>query len=577
MKLILRYTLRYKRFLLLSLLGVGGFVLIQLGIPTILKYILNDAVLNANQSLLYSLVLLMAAMMLVGFAGEICMSFANARIATNVIRDIRTDLFAKTQSFSHSEFNQFSVSSLITSTTSDAYQIMIFLQQLLRVAIITPVMTVTGFWMIVNTNPSMLITLLALTPILMAGVVVIGHISHPYSKKQQKTLDKINLTLREGLTGLRVIRAFRNEDFQNERFDKVNETYCGVSRRVFRIMSVAQPAFFLIFSILITVVIWVSSTQMQMGNMQVADLTASIEYIFHILFTFMLLSMLFVMYPRAAVSAERISAVLDSKPSISENLEHGVIDTEKKGYVEFQNVTFAYSDAPEEAVIKNISFTAEPGETVAFIGSTGSGKSTLIQLIPRMFDVTHGKVLVNGIDVRDYNIHALREKIGFIPQKAQLFSGTIAQNLRLGKADASSDDLKRAAQIAQAADFIAQKADGYDEMLAEGGSNLSGGQKQRLAIARAIVKSPEIYIFDDSFSALDYATDLKLCTQLKKNIKDATVLIVAQRVGTIMNADKILVLNEGCVIAQGTHHELLKTCSIYYDIAASQLSKEELA
>lgn len=577
MKLMLRYTWRYKKYLVFSFLGALSFILIQLGMPTLLKYVLNDALPNNDKTLLINIVTIMATVAVVGILGEILMSYANSRIATNVIRDVRNDTFAKTQQFSHQEFEEFSVSSLVIATTNDAYQIMIFVQQMLRSALITPIMAIVGFWLIIKSNANLFWIVLGITPIVIGFVILIGKISQPHSKKQQKYLDKINLTLRESLTGLRVVRAFRNENFQDERFGEVNDTYAGVSKKLFRITSLATPGFFTVFSLMIVVVIWISTGDIAKGTMEVGTMAIIIEYIFHILFSLMLLSMLFVMYPRAAVSAERIDRVLHTESSIQENLETGVVEGKERGTIVFDNVSFAYDGDPEAAVLEDISFTAKPGETVAFIGSTGSGKSTLIQLIPRMFDVVKGKVLVGGVNVKDYNLYALRDKIGFIPQKAQLFSGTIAENLRLGKPNATMEELEHAAEIAQASDFISQKEDGFEEKLSEGGSNLSGGQKQRLAIARAIVKQPEIYIFDDSFSALDYATDLKLRGKLKSEIKDATFLIVAQRVGTIMNADKILVLNEGKVVGMGTHKELLKTCSIYYDIASSQLSEEELS
>ena len=575
MKLILSYTWRYKKYLILSLLGVGGFVLIQMGVPTLLKYIINDALLGDKPDLLWKIALLMLGIVIVGLGGELCMAYANTRIATNVIRDIRNDMFIKTQKFSHTEFDQFSVSSLITSTTSDAYQIMIFVQSMLRSAIITPVMTVSGFILILTNNPQMFWIILVALPLLGGGVYLISHTSRPYSEAQQKALDKINLNLREGLSGLRVIRAFGNENFQAERFDEVNQEYCGVSKKVFRIVSFAQPGFYLIFNAMIVLILWIGSRAIGRGTLDVGTLNASIDYVFHILFSFLMLAVLFIMYPRASVSAQRISRVLESTPAISENLEHGVTETSEKGTIRFEDVTFAYAGS-DEPVLKNVSFTVESGQTVAFIGSTGSGKSTLIQLIPRMYDVSEGKILVDGVDVRDYNIHTLRQRIGFIPQKAQLFTGTIAQNLRLGRPDASREDLEKAAEIAQARDFISQKESGYEELLSEGGSNLSGGQRQRLAIARAIVKNPEIYIFDDSFSALDYMTDLQLRTRLRQEITDATILIVAQRIGTIRHADKIIVLNEGQVVAEGRHEELLHSCGIYRDIAVSQLSEEEL-
>ncbi len=577
MKLILRYVWRYKRYLLLSVLGVVGFVLIQMGVPTLLKIIINDAIIGEQPDILWKIALLMMVIILVGAAGEVCMSFANSRIATNVIMDIRNDLFIKTQSFSHHEFNQFSVSSLVTSTTSDAYQIMIFVQSMLRSILITPVMTVSGFVLIANTNKRMFGVVAAATPALLLFMYLISRVSRPFSQKQQSTLDKINRIMREGLTGLRVIRAFRNEEFQSERFEGVNQEYCGVSKTVFRIMSIAQPGFYLLFNAMIVLVIWLGSQAIGTGMMDVGTLNASIEYIFHILFSFLMLAVLFIMYPRASVSAGRIQRILENVPGIDENFEYGRQDglEEKRGTICFEHVTFHYPDG-EEAVLEDVSFTVEAGQTVAFIGSTGSGKSTLIQLIPRLYDVSQGRILVEGVDVRDYNIHALRDKLGYILQKSQLFTGSIEENLRIGKPDATARDLERAVEIAQAADFIAQKDEGFQTFIAEGGANLSGGQRQRLSIARAIIKDPEIYIFDDSFSALDYATDLKLRTRLREEIKDATVLIVAQRIGTIRHADKIIVLNEGRIVAEGTHEYLLKHSGIYYDIALSQLSEEAL-
>lgn len=468
------------------------------------------------------------------------------------------------------------MSSLITSTTSDAYQIMIFTQALLRNLMITPIMTITGFILIVNTNPKMLWIILVIVPCIFFLVFYISYRSKRYSKGQQSSLDEINLAMRESLMGLRVIRAFRNELFQQAHFDEKNGAYRDYSKKAFRVTALLQPSFFLLFSFMIMVIIWIGAQEINLQLMDVGTLAASIEYIFHIMFSFMILGLLFIMYPRAAVSAGRIQKVLAATVQIDENLD-GIQNTEQRGIVKFEKVSFAYDGTPEQAVIRDVSFEAKPGEVVAFIGSTGSGKSTLLQLIPRIYDVTKGRILVDGQDVRSYNIHALREKIGFIPQKAQLFSGTIADNLRVGKADATVEEMAYAADIAQAKEFIESREAGYEEVLSEGGSNLSGGQKQRLAIARAIVKRPEIYVFDDSFSALDAATDFALRKRIREELSDATMLIVAQRIGTIMHADKIIVLNEGTVVGEGTHESLLKECPVYYDIAASQLTEEELS
>lgn len=570
------YTMRYKKYLLLNFICVFGFILIELGLPTILARMIDVGIRNNDFGYVKQQGILMVVITVVGIIMNILLGYFGSRITTNIVADIRDDLFKKIQSYSHQEYETLGVASLITRTTNDAYQIMLFLQNILRIGFMTPMMFVVSLYMVMRTSVSLSYYVIGALPFLLLSVVAIAKFSEPLSKKQQKNLDKINSILRENLSGLRVIRAFVNEKFEEKRFAKVNDNYTKSSKSLFRLMAVAQPGFYFLFNIVMVLIIWSGAVQIDAGSLQVGDLIAFIEYIFHALFSFMLFASVFMMYPRAAVSAGRIQEALDASPSIKEN-PNGVSETKTKGYIEFKNVTFAYPGHSQEPVIRNVSFTASPGETVAFIGSTGSGKSTLIQLIPRFYDVSDGEILIDGVDVRDYRLSKLRDKIGFIPQKALLFTGTIADNLRYGKEDATQEEMERAAEIAQATDFISKKTDGYDELLSEGGANFSGGQKQRLAIARAIIRRPEIYIFDDSFSALDYQTDAKLRARLKKETTESTVLIVAQRVGTIMHADKIIVLNEGEVVGIGTHRELLENCPIYYDIAASQLSKEELA
>ncbi|HIX69476.1 MAG TPA: ABC transporter ATP-binding protein/permease [Candidatus Enterococcus stercoravium] len=576
MKLMWHYTMRYKKLLLFDFICVFGFILIELGLPTILARMIDQAIPNASGNQVNQLGLLMLAVVVIGVIMNILLGYFTTRITTNITADIRDDLFAKTQSYSHQEYEAIGVSSLITRVTNDAYQIMLFLQNILRMGFMTPMMFAVSLYMIFRTSPSLSWYVLLALPALLVAVVAIAKISDPLSTRQQKNLDKINGILRENLSGLRVIRAFVNEKFEESRFRKVNGAYTKSSKSLFKLMAVAQPGFTFLFNIVMVLIIWNGSKQIDAGQLQIGDLIAFIEYIFHALFSFMLFASVFMMYPRAAVSARRIQEALDATSEIAEK-ESPVIETAKKGYVTFENVTFAYPGHAESPVIRDVSFTAKPGETVAFIGSTGSGKSTLIQLIPRFYDVSAGRVLVDDVDVRDYSLAALREKIGYIPQKALLFSGTIAENLRYGKEDATLEEMQRAADIAQAAEFIAEQPERFDAHLSEGGSNFSGGQKQRLAIARAVIRRPEIYIFDDSFSALDYQTDAKLRARLKKETTESTVLIVAQRVGTIMHADKIIVLNEGNVVGMGTHQELLRDCQVYYDIASSQLSEEELA
>jgi ATP-binding cassette subfamily B multidrug efflux pump len=576
MKLMWHYTMRYKTLLFFDFICVFGFILIEIGLPTILARMIDYGIRHNDTEFVKQQGILMIVITVIGIIMNILLGYFGSRITTNIVADIRDDLFAKVQSYSHQEYETLGVSSLITRTTNDAYQIMLFLQNILRIGFMAPMMFVVSLYMVMRTSPFLSLYVLGALPILLLSVVAIAKISEPLSTKQQKNLDKINSILRENLSGLRVIRAFVNEKFEESRFKKVNENYAESSKSLFRLMAIAQPGFYFLFNIVMVLIIWSGTVQIDQGTLQVGNLIAFIEYIFHALFSFMLFASVFMMYPRAAVSAGRIQEALDAQPVIKED-ENGVTETKTKGYIEFKNVTFAYPGHAQEPVIRNVSFTASPGETVAFIGSTGSGKSTLIQLIPRFYDVSDGQILIDGVDVRDYRLSSLRNKIGFIPQKALLFTGTIAENLRYGKEDATQEELERAVEIAQAAEFISRKPEGFNEPLSEGGSNFSGGQKQRLAIARAIIRQPEIYIFDDSFSALDYQTDAKLRARLKKETTESTVLIVAQRVGTIMHADKIIVLNEGEVIGMGTHKELLETCPIYYDIAASQLSKEELA
>lgn len=569
-----RYTMRYKKLLFADFICVFGFILIELGLPTILARMIDKGIIPRDMDYIYQQGIWMVVITIIGVAMNILLGYFGARITTNIVRDIRDDLFEKIQTFSHSEYESIGVSSLITRTTNDAYQIMLFMGNILRLGFMTPVMFIASLYMVMRTSPSLGMYVLGALPFLLLAVVGIARLSEPLSKKQQKNLDGINGILRENLSGLRVIRAFVNEKFEESRFNKVNETYTKSSKSLFRLMAAAQPGFFFLFNIVMVLIIWSGTVQISHGDLEVGNLIAFIEYIFHALFSFMLFASVFMMYPRAAVSASRIQEALDMEPAIRE--EEGVTETATKGYLEFKNVTFAYPGHAESPVIRNVSFKASPGETVAFIGSTGSGKSTLIQLIPRFYDVSEGEILIDGVNVKEYKLSALRNKIGYIPQKALLFTGTIADNLRYGKEDATLEEMERAIDIAQATEFVSQKPQGYDEPLSEGGTNFSGGQKQRLAIARAIIRNPEIYIFDDSFSALDYQTDANLRARLKKETTESTVLIVAQRVGTIMHADRIVVLNEGDVVGIGTHRELLETCPIYYDIAASQLSEEEL-
>ncbi|MBP9639152.1 MAG: ABC transporter ATP-binding protein [Enterococcus aquimarinus] len=575
MKLMWRYAMKQKKLLFFNFISVFGFISVELGLPTLLALMIDKGITQNDTTYVKNIGLLMLGVVVFGVALNILLGYFTSRITTNMIENIRDDLFETVQEFSHNEYEQIGVSSLITRVTNDAYQIMLFMQNILRIGFTAPMMFIVSLYMVVRTSPSLGWYVLGSLPFLLGGVVAIAIYSEPISKMQQKNLDRINGILRENLSGLRVIRAFVNERFEEKRFEEVNDAYAKSSKKLFRLMSVAQPAFFFLFNIVMVLIIWSGSVQISTGDLRVGDLIAFIEYIFHALFSFMLFATVFMMYPRAAVSAGRIQDVFDAQPLIKDN-PNGITTTATKGELVFDHVTFAYPGPSQTPVIRDISFTASPGETVAFIGSTGSGKSTLIQLIPRFYDVSQGHVLIDGSDVREYQLAALRQKIGYIPQKAVLFTGTIADNLRYGKEDATKEQMLRALDIAQATDFVLSLPNGLDTVVSEGGSNFSGGQKQRLAIARAIIRQPEIFIFDDSFSALDYATDARLRERLRAETTESTTLIVAQRVGTIMDADKIIVLNEGDVVGIGTHKELLKNCAIYYDIAASQLSEEEL-
>lgn len=569
------YLKRYPKWLVLDFLGAIFFVIVNLGLPTVLARMIDQGINQGDQDKLYFWAVIMLVIIVLGTFGRVVLAYAASKLTTNMVKDMRDDVYAKLQEYSHHEYEQIGVSSLVTRITSDAFVLMQFAEQTLKLGVITPMMMLSSILMIFLTSPSLAWIVAFSVPFLAVVVIYVAVKTRPLSEKQQKTLDKINQYVRENLMGLRVIRAFAREDFQENRFEEKNAIYADNSNRLFKLTGLTEPLFVQIIIAMIVAIVWFALDPLKHGNLQIGDLVAFIEYSFHALLSFLFLSNLFTMYPRTAVSSERLKEIMDMPISIDPN-EDGIQETETHGYLEFDNVTFAYPGETESPVLHNISFTAKPGETIAFIGSTGSGKSTLVQLIPRFYDVTLGKIKVDGVDVRDYRLKSLRQKIGFIPQKALLFTGTIADNLRYGKEDASHEDLHQAADVAQAKDFIESREEGFATHLAEGGSNLSGGQKQRLSIARAVIKGPDIYIFDDSFSALDYRTDAILRRRLKEVTQDATVLIVAQRVGTIMDADQIIVLDKGEIVGRGRHEELMETNDIYREIAESQLKNASL-
>ena len=569
------YLKRYPKWLVLDFLGAIFFVIVNLGLPTILARMIDQGINQGDQDKLYFWAVIMLVIIVLGTFGRVVLAYAASKLTTNMVKDMRDDVYTKLQEYSHHEYEQIGVSSLVTRITSDAFVLMQFAEQTLKLGVITPMMMLSSVLMIFLTSPSLAWIVAFSVPFLAVVVLYVAVKTRPLSEKQQKTLDKINQYVRENLMGLRVIRAFAREDFQENRFEEKNAIYADNSNRLFKLTGLTEPLFVQIIIAMIVAIVWFALDPLKQGSLQIGDLVAFIEYSFHALLSFLFLSNLFTMYPRTAVSSERLKEIMDMPISIEPN-EDGIQETETHGYLEFDNVTFAYPGETESPVLHNISFTAKPGETIAFIGSTGSGKSTLVQLIPRFYDVTLGKIKVDGVDVRDYRLKSLRQKIGFIPQKALLFTGTIADNLRYGKEDASHEDLHQAADVAQAKDFIESREEGFATHLAEGGSNLSGGQKQRLSIARAVIKGPDIYIFDDSFSALDYRTDAILRRRLKEVTQDATVLIVAQRVGTIMDADQIIVLDKGEIVGRGRHEELMETNDIYREIAESQLKNASL-
>ncbi len=517
----------------------------------------------------------MIGLTIVSMICAISVGFIASRVAATLGRDLRSMTFKKVMNFSKKEISEFSTASLITRSTNDIQQIQQMMVMMLRMVFFAPFMAIGGIVKALNTDLSMSWTI-ALGVICVFGIVLVMFIVvMPRFKILQDLVDRLNLVTREILTGLGVIRAFSNEKFEQDRFDVANKDLTKVNMFVNRIMSCMMPAMMLIMNLMAVLIVWVGAKNVDLGTIQVGDMMAFIQYAMQIVISFLMISVISVMIPRAAVSANRIDEVLTTDIVIKEVENVEEFKGSQRGLVEFKNVSFQYPDA-DEKILHDISFIAKPGQTTAFIGSTGSGKSTLINLIPRFYDVTEGEIKVDGVNIKNASIHDLRERIGYVPQKGVLFSGTIDSNIKYGNKTASEEVVKTASRVAQATEFIDSKEEGYETAISQGGSNVSGGQKQRLSIARAIAKEPEIYIFDDSFSALDFKTDAKLRKALKEETGDATVLIVAQRISTILHAEQIVVLDEGKVVGIGNHKELLKNCEVYKEIALSQLSKEEL-
>ncbi|SET37321.1 ATP-binding cassette, subfamily B [Natronincola peptidivorans] len=562
-----------------GIIAVFIFVFLQsiadLYLPTLMADIVNNGMLQGDIGYIWRVGVVMLAVAGGGAIVSIISSFLSSRIAMGFGKNLRNKIFSRVESYSLHTFEEIGTASLITRTTNDITQIQTVLVMMLRMMVSAPMMGIGGIIMAVSMNRGLTIILAVALPILVIFIATVARKVIPLFKAIQKKIDKLNLVSRENLTGIRVIRAFNRIDDEKKRFDEANLDLTNTAIKANKMMAAMMPVIMLIMNLTTVAIIWFGSIRIDLGDLQIGDMMAFLQYAMHIMMALLMLSMMFVMIPRAQASAVRINEVLDMKPEITDPLNPKKPEIQK-GYLEFKEVTFSYPGA-ENPAIKDISFSTAPGEVTAIIGGTGSGKSTLIYLIPRFYDVDHGSVSIGGIDVREMAQEDLRSRIGFVSQKAVLFTGSIMENIQYGKENATEEEVKHAAEVAQASEFISSMEKGLYSEIAQGGVNVSGGQKQRLSIARALIRKPEIYVFDDSFSALDFKTDARLRTALKRETADAAVIMVAQRVSSIMDADRIIVLDQGEIVDIGTHKELLKNCDIYREIVASQLSQEELA
>ncbi|MFA7654666.1 MAG: ABC transporter ATP-binding protein [Candidatus Dojkabacteria bacterium] len=572
---LFKYLKPYIPHIILMLVLTYIQVMTTLALPDYMAKIVNEGIVLENEKLILETGI---SMLLVTGLGALCtvvISYLSARIGNGFSRKLREDVFSKVSRFSLGEMNKFSIASLITRTTNDIQQVQMVIIMLFRMVMSAPIMGIGAVIKAYNTAPSMTWIMGVAVAILLTVIIIVFAIATPKFKLVQKLVDKLNLVTRQNLTGLRVIRAFNTEKYEEKRFDKANRDLTSINLFLNRVMVMMQPIMMLLLNLTMISVIWVGAHLVNSNDLQIGDMMAFMQYAMQTIASFLMVSMIFILIPRASVSGQRIVEVLDEQLSIRDPKESKKSTKKEKGVLTFDNVTFKYPDA-DVPILHNISFTAKAGETTAIIGGTGSGKSTVINLIPRLFDVTSGQILIDGVDIRDMKQKELRGKIGYIPQKGVLFSGTIESNIKYGQPNATKKVVKKAAQIAQASEFIDKLEEGYKAPIAQEGTNVSGGQKQRVSIARAIVRNPEIYIFDDSFSALDFKTDAKLRKELKSVTKNSIVIVVAQRIGTILDAEQIIVLDEGKIVGIGKHEQLMKTCEIYKEIALSQLSRKEL-
>lgn len=572
---LFRFLKPYKGAIAFTLVLVFFQTIADLYLPTLMSDIINKGVMTSDIGYIWKTGGLMLLIAAGGVVCSVVASYLSSKTAMGFGKILRNKVFNRVESYSLHEFDKMGTSTLITRTTNDITQVQMVTMMILRMMVGAPMACIGGFILAMSKDKPLTLVLAVAIPVLIGFIVLVAGRAMPFFKIIQQKIDKINLVLRENLTGIRVIRAFNRIDHEKARFEDANADLTHTYIKVNRIMAYMMPAIMLIMNLTSLAILWFGGVRISNGHMDLGSLLAFTQYAMQIMFSMLMVSIMFIMVPRAQAAAIRINEVLEIEPEIVDP-QNPVKAGDKKGYVEFQDVSFHYHGA-EQPALSNITFEVRPGEVTAIIGGTGSGKSTLVNLIPRFYDVSSGSVQVDGVDVREITQEELRSKVGFVPQKAVLFSGSITENIRYGKDDATEEEIRYAAETAQAMEFISDMKDGFDTEIAQGGTNVSGGQKQRLSIARALVRKPEIYIFDDSFSALDFKTDAKLRAALKNEIAEATMLIVAQRVGTVMDADRIIVLDEGKIAGMGTHKELMNTCEVYREIVSSQLSEEEIA